>query len=385
MALAACGDDALVEKMRETVHLREDGSFAFDKSFFSYDRYGMIRPFTRKFLDAFGPPRRREDEITDHHRALARALQTVAQEIVVHVVRGLSRSYPSRNLCLTGGVALNCVANARILEETDFQRLWIPPVASDTGVPLGSALWHYHQTLGHERQFRMTHAYWGTEYTNGRIERAFDQAGLRCERLDEGPLISRVAGDLSRDKIVGWFQGRFEVGPRALGNRSILASPLKRDIRDVINQRVKFREPFRPFAPVVLEDRASEFFEISEPDPYMTRAPKVKPEKVRKIPAAVHVDGSARLQTIDRASNPRYYGLIEEFGRLTGAPVLLNTSFNKQEPIVTTPEEAISCYLRTDMDVLAIGDLYSTDRNDHAVARATRTFKLDKANLLDGD
>jgi carbamoyltransferase len=261
----------------------------------------------------------------------------------------------------------------------------VPPCASDTGAPLGSALWHHHQTLGHARTYELTHAFLGLAYSDEEIGRALDAAGLRYQRLDEPELLARVARDLADSKIVGWFQGRFEIGPRALGNRSILASPLRLEIKDIINRRVKFREPFRPFAPAALEERAAEYFEIAAPDPFMTLAPRVRPEKTHEIPAVVHVDGTARLQTVDRRTNPRFHALIEAFAALTGVPVLLNTSFNKQEPIVARPEEAISCFLRADMDVLVLGDCYSTDRNPDAVARARAAFRVLEANLLGGE
>ncbi len=205
------------------------------------------------------------------------------------------------------------------------------------------------------------------------------------EHLDYEELIRRVAANLADNKIVGWYQGRFEIGPRALGNRSILASPLSTDIKDIINRRIKHREPFRPFAPAVLQEHASEYFEVRQADPFMTLAPRVKPDKVGVIPAAVHVDGTARIQTVAREANPRYYDVIQAFGKLTGVPVLLNTSFNKQEPIVARPEEAISCYLRTDMDVVVLGNFYSTDRNPKAVERAKAAHKMVEANLQGGE
>ena len=191
--------------------------------------------------------------------------------------------------------------------------------------------------------------------------------------------------DLAEDKIVGWFQGRYEMGPRALGNRSILASPLKAEIRDTINRRIKYREPFRPFSPAVLEERADEFFEMMQPDPFMTLAPRAKPEKAGLIPAAIHIDGTARVQTVSRSTNPRYHGVIEAFGKLTGVPVIINTSFNKQEPIVARPEEAVSCFLRTDMDVLVIGDFYTTDRPAAAMEKARADFRVIEANLYGGE
>jgi carbamoyltransferase len=263
--------------------------------------------------------------------------------------------------------------------------VWIPPCASDTGVPLGSALWHYHQTLRLPRHYELTHAYHGTEYSAAAIADALDRAELRYERLTETELIERVADDLAADKIVGWFQGRFEIGPRALGNRSILASPLKAAIRETMNARVKFREPFRPFAPAVLVEHATKYFELSQPDPYMTVAVRVRPERAREIPAAVHVDGTARIQTVDRAANPRYYAVIEAFRQRTGVPVILNTSFNKQEPIVARPDEAISCFLRTEIDVLVLGDFYCVDRKAAAVRSALDSFKVIEANKRGGE
>jgi carbamoyltransferase len=274
---------------------------------------------------------------------------------------------------MAGGVALNCVANAKILEHTDVERLWVPPCASDTGAPFGSALWHYHQTLGKPRTFELEHALYGTAYSDKEVTSALQEAGLSYRRMSESALLGQVAQDLADGKIVGWMQGRFEMGPRALGNRSILADPRRADMRDVLNDKVKKRESFRPFAPAVLLERAGEFFEIDQPDPFMTLAPRVRPDKRSSIPAAVHVDGTGRIQTVTRSSNPRYYGLIEAFGRLTGIPVLLNTSFNRHEPIVASPQDAIRCFLATKMDVLVLGDFYTTDRNGKGAGEEVAT------------
>jgi carbamoyltransferase len=376
MALAACGDDTYVEKMRDTVRLQDDGQFSLNMEYFSFNKYGVLRPFTRKFLETFGSPRLHGEALTDRHRDLARALQMVTEDVVIHVARDLARRTGSRLLCLSGGVALNCVANARILRDTDFERVWVPPCASDTGGPLGSALWLHHQTLGRPRRFEMTHPFFGREFSGDEIKSALDRAGIAFETMGENELARRAARDLADGKIVGWFQGREEIGPRALGGRSILASPLKAEIRDIINRRIKQREPFRPFAPAVLAEYASEYFEISQADPFMTTAPRVRPEKAGRIPAAVHVDGTARIQTVDRRSNPRFYDVIEEFRKLTGVPVLLNTSFNKQEPIVSSPEDAISCFQRTGMDALAIGPFFAAAPGPEPWDRAP-----DRANL----
>ena len=228
----------------------------------------------------------------------------------------------------------------------------------DSGAPLGATLWHWHQTLQNDRSFVIEHAYYGLEYSASEIETALTAAGLEFERLGAGDLSQRVARDIAAGKIIGWFQGRFEAGPRALGNRSMLADPRRREMRDVLNARIKHREEFRPFAPVVLAEEAHRFFELSGLDPFMTTAPRVRPEMADKIAAAVHVDGTARVQTIERRANPPYWDLIKAFGDLTGVPVLINTSFNEREPIVASPAEAIACFLRTEMDVLVLGDFY---------------------------
>lgn len=374
MALAACGDESYVERFRDVIGLREGGGYAVNMDYFLYHRYGELKPLSAKFYEVFGSPRAPGGKLDARYMAIAKALQTVTEEVVIHVVRGMLKARPSRNLVMTGGVALNCVANARVLEETDVERLWVPPCASDTGAPLGSALWHWHQTLCKPRGFELTHAFLGLSYSDEDIAQALAEAGLRSERLRSGDLVRRAAGDLAGGKIVGWFQGRFEMGPRALGNRSILADPRQVDMRDVLNAKIKHREAFRPFAPAVLEERAGEFFEITQPDPFMTLAPHVRKDKRCLIPAAVHVDGTGRIQTVSREQNALYYDLISAFGDLTGVPVLLNTSFNRHEPIVARPSEAISCYLRTGMDVLVIGNHYVTDRNSAARSRAEQNF-----------
>jgi carbamoyltransferase len=362
MALAAYGESTYVERFRDLVHLADDGGYTVNMDYFSYHVFGQFRPFKRKFIDTFGQPRAPGEPINGRHQDLAFALQTVTEEVVLHVVRALLKKASSRNLCMSGGVALNCVANAKVLEQTDVQRLWVPPCASDTGAPLGSALWHYHQTLGHPRTFELTHPFYGRTYSDEDIETALAAAGLAYRRLGEAHMIQRAAQDLADGKIVGWFQGRFEMGPRALGNRSILADPRRAEMRDILNDRVKKRESFRPFAPAVLLERAGEYFEVEQPDPFMTLAPRVRPDKRAMIPAAVHVDGTGRIQTVERSANPRYHTLIAEFGRLTGVPVLLNTSFNRKEPIVASPKDAIACYLASGMDVLVLGDFYTSDR-----------------------
>jgi len=360
MALAATGDKTYAKKFRDLIRFEPDGEFSISRDFISYDTHGLSKPFKSQFVEAFGPPREKDDPITDRHCDLAFALQSTVEETILHVVRALSKRHKSRNLCLTGGVALNCVANALILRDTDYRSVWVPPCASDSGAPLGSALWHYHQTLGKQRTFQLRHAFHGIGYSGPEIAEALRCAGLAYEQLTEQELVHRVSRDLAAGKIVGWFQGRSEVGPRALGNRSILADPRDASMKDRLNSRVKHRAWFRPFAPAILEERMTEFFEIEQVEPFMTMAPRVRPDKAKLIPAAVHFDGTARVQTVSRSSNPRLYAVIENFAELTDVPVILNTSFNLDEPIVQRPDEAVACYLHTEMDVLVAGNFYSS-------------------------
>lgn len=374
MALAALGKPTYKDKFKDIIRLLPGGRIEVNKSFIKYNTHGFIAPWQAKFYETFGPARKSGEKLTEHHFDLAWALQHWTEEALLHIVRELYRQNKCKNLVISGGVALNCVANARILRDTDYQRVWVPPVASDTGVCFGSTLYHWHQTLGNKRDFELTHAFYGKEFTDAEIVRALDAAGLKYERMDEGALLKRVAQDLSELKIVGWYQGRAEIGPRALGNRSILSAATTNQMKDLINARIKHREYFRPFAPVVLEERLSEFFEYEHPDPFMTVAPMIRKDKLHLIPAAAHVDGTGRIQTISRKQNPRYYGVIEEYAKITGIPVILNTSFNRQEPVVNAPEHAISCYLRTDMDRLVLGNYYVLDRNKGAVDRAFATF-----------
>ena len=374
MGLAAYGESTYYNAFKDVIHLLPNGRYQIDMSYFDYDSYGLAKPFQQKFLDRFGPPRQPDEELTEHHHDLAYALQARVEDAILHMTRHLSAAFPSRNLVMVGGVALNCVANARVVGETDFENVWVPPNASDTGATFGSALWHYHHTLANKRTFELRSASYGKQYCDAEIEAALRRHGLQYERFEEDELLPKVAADIADGKIIAWFQGRFEIGPRALGNRSILADPRRVEMKDILNRRVKHREPFRPFAPAVLQERVNDWFQFDAPDPFMTMAPKVQPGKASLIPSAVHADGTGRIQTVDEFANPRYYGVIREFEKRTGVPIVLNTSFNRQEPIVASPEQAISCFLRTDMDVLVLGNYYSRDHNSDAVKLATTAF-----------
>jgi carbamoyltransferase len=306
-----------------------------------------------------GPARSTRDEpIETRHENIAASLQRRLEEVVLGMLRGLHDRTKIDALCVAGGVALNCVVNGKIFDETPFREVYIQPAAHDGGTSIGAACFVHHQKLGHPRDFVMHHAYWGPEFDATRMTSALEAAGISYRRLPEGELLDRAADSLAAGKVVGWFQGRMEFGPRALGNRSILVDPRRAEMKDLLNARIKHREPFRPFAPSVLEAAASRYFARSEPSPFMLFTYPVRAEKRAEIPAPTHVDGTGRLQTVNRSQNPRYFELIEAFEAKTGVPVVLNTSFNENEPICCTPEEAIETFRRTRMDVLVLGDLW---------------------------
>jgi carbamoyltransferase len=291
----------------------------------------------------------------DRFRAVAASVQAVFEEAYFGVLEAASRwSGRNRRVSIAGGCGLNSLANGKIRPRGLFDDVFVQPAANDAGTALGAALYVWHHVLGRPRVFHQTHSYFGPSYTQAEIETLLNAEGASYQRLPDETLIPRVAQAIRDGKIVGWFQGRMEWGPRALGNRSILVDPRRAEMQDILNARIKRRESFRPFAPAILLDRVGEYFEQSYPDPFMVKVYKVRPEKRKEIPAVTHVDGTGRLQTVTRSENRRYHDLIEEFGRITGVPVLLNTSFNENEPIVCTPKEALDCFQRTQMDVLVL-------------------------------
>jgi carbamoyltransferase len=370
MALSAYGRSTFVEQFRDVLKVTADGRYLVNMDYFDFDAYGLLKPFKPKFFDTFGPARREGEPLEQRHRDVARALQTVVEETILHMVDTLARQHNIRNLIISGGVALNCVANSRVMAAERFSNVWVPPIASDSGAPFGAALWCSHQVRQQPRTFVLETAFFGIEYSPSEIVKAFQAAGVPYALLDEKELLSRVAGDLASGKIVCWFQGRFEIGPRALGNRSILADPRREGMKSLLNSRIKHRESFRPFAPAVQAEHVDRFFEFIGTDPFMTMAPKVKADAANLIPAVIHVDGTARIQTVERRANARFYDLINTFGGMTGVPVLLNTSFNENEPIVARPGEALDCFLRTDLDAVAIGDYYCSKAMLHDAARS---------------
>jgi carbamoyltransferase len=357
MALASYGGPSrYYDLFREIITLRPDGGFSVDSRYFAYQT-GRRDPWVSdRFVEEFGPLRKRGEPVAERHQAIAWALQRRLEDVALHAARTLHATTKARHLCLAGGVALNSVMNQRLRAEGPFEDVFVPPAPNDAGTPIGAAYYVRHQVLGEPRSYVFRSPYLGPEHSDEACAAALREAGLESELLDEESLAARVAALLAEGRIVGWYQGRMEIGPRALGNRSILADPRRADMQDIVNERIKHREPFRPFAPAVLEEAAGEFFLDARPLPYMIFVLPVRAEKRDVIPAVVHVDGTARVQTVSRELNPRFHRLIAAFGARTGVPVLLNTSFNDNgEPIVESPAAAVRSFRSTNLDHLVLG------------------------------
>ncbi len=315
----------------------------------------LARHFSARMEELFGAPREPHAEICQREMNLAFAMQQRFEEVFFHLLNELYRRVPLEDLAMAGGCALNSVANGKLFTATPFRRTWIQPAAGDEGLAIGAALHTYHSVLNQPRRSELKNSYLGPEFSESRMESDLKQAGLRYQKLDREALLDKVADQAAAGNVVGWFQGRMEWGPRALGNRSIVAHPGLPNMKDVLNARIKHREWFRPFAPSILAEHQHEYFEHDHPSPFMLHVYKIRPEKRKELCAVNHVDDTGRLQTVTREENPIYYDLIKTFQKKTGIPVLLNTSFNENEPIVCAPSEAIDCFKRTKMDVLAIG------------------------------
>jgi len=361
MGLASYGPPEHLEAFREIIRPTPDGLYRFDLSWFTAHyrpgpRHGYFAP---KFIERFGPARAKDEPITDRHKAVAASAQALLEEIALHIVRHLHERTGLDTLCLAGGVALNCSMNGRLLREGPFERIWVQPAAGDDGIAIGAAMQLHHRLTGAPRAFTMEHAHYGPEFSNEAIEAALQLAKVPYRRA--GSIEAAAAHLLADGNITGWFQGRMEFGPRALGSRSILADPTRPGMKDLINKFVKHREEFRPFAPTVLAERSTEYFEGCADSPFMLFVHPVRPEKRANLPAITHVDGTARVQTLAREANPRLYDTIAAFEQARGVPVLLNTSFNVMgEPIVHTPADALRCFYSTGMDALVIGDFIVT-------------------------
>jgi carbamoyltransferase len=380
MGLAPYGQPTLVDQMKEIVRLKDDGTFALNLRYFrhasgegaNYSVKEGIPSGGRLWSDALsellGPPRDPAAPLEDHHHNIARSAQATYENAFFNLLGALHERYQTDAVVLAGGCAYNSVANGKILERSPFKHVYVQSAGGDAGGSIGAAFATWHKVEGDKakRHFVMDHAYWGPSATPDQIAAAiaerrddFDAAGCKIVRIaDEATLCRRTAAAIAEGKVIGWFQGRLEWGPRALGNRSILGDPRRADMKDILNLKIKRRESFRPFAPSILREAVKDWFETDGDVPFMMQVFKIKADKRKEIPAVTHVDGSGRLQTVTWAGNPRYARLIQTFGEITGVPIVLNTSFNENEPVVCKPEEAIDCFLRTKMDVLVLGDTF---------------------------
>jgi carbamoyltransferase len=384
MGMAPYGEPRYVDKVWKLVHQNADGSFSLDMDYFSF-HHSTERTYSKKFEQLFGAPRPTKlhfftegtgfpkyfgeppaniheiSKINQHYADIAASIQQVTEELILGMARNLHKETGLKNLCIAGGVGLNSVANTRIMRETAFEQVFVQPAAGDGGGALGAALWAYNTLLGKPRNFRMDHAYWGRSYGASEITTFLQSNKIPYQLIEnENQMLDQVVERLMGGKVIGWYQGRFEWGPRALGHRSIIADPRNPDMKDIVNSKIKFREPYRPFAPSVLAECAEKYFELPRatshyPARYMLYVVPVKPEAQSTLPAITHVDGTGRLQTVFKDQSPRYYKLIERFGQATGVPVILNTSFNlRGEPIVTTPANAFNTFIKSEMDTLVL-------------------------------
>ncbi|KPM30364.1 Carbamoyltransferase [Croceitalea dokdonensis DOKDO 023] len=364
MGLAPYGQPTLVDKVRKLVTLEPNGRWTWANEYFGEVKVQYVNNqpvvdtfYTKKFEELFGPARKKEDELTQFHKDLAKSVQVVTEEIIFHMAAHLQEKTGSKNLCIAGGVAQNSVANGKIIANTNFDQLYIPSAGHDAGISMGSALFHYHHNLNHPRKQAIQSASTGSRFTNEEIEAFLKENKVPYKRLEEEELYDYLTDKLIEPAVIGWFQGRAEFGPRALGNRSIIADPRNDKAKELLNLKIKRRESFRPFAPSILKEYVPEYFEYTQDVPFMEKVFPIKAEKHKEIPAVTHVDGTGRLQSVDKQVSPRYYRLIDTFRKKTGVPILLNTSFNENEPIVNSPAEAYACFARTQMDVLVMENM----------------------------
>ncbi|KAA0253220.1 carbamoyltransferase [Acidobacteria bacterium ACD] len=375
MGLAPYGEPEMLEEMRKIVRLAPHGRYELDLDCFLHTSEGIsmvwddgeprIAPvYSEELTRRLGPPRGSDEPIADRHKALAASMQAMYEEAFFHVLAEAGKRAGTRNLALAGGCAMNSVANGKVFERSGFREMYVQSAAGDAGGAIGAAYYVWNQVLGMRRGFVMEHAYLGPEFTPLEVAACLaaragelEQAGCVVERIgDEAELCRRTAERVADGAVVGWFQGRMEWGPRALGNRSIVCDPRRADMKEILNRKIKRRESFRPFAPSIVREAVADWFETDYEVPFMLQVYQIRPERRAAIPAVTHVNGSGRLQTVTEEQNPRYYRLIRAFDGLTGVPVVLNTSFNENEPVVCRPEEALDCFLRTKMDVLVLGE-----------------------------
>lgn len=377
MGLAPYGQPNYMEQMRQIVRTGADGIFNLNLSFFRHAREKIEyewdggsptvgKLYTSALEQLLGPSRDPKEPLTDRHRDIARSVQAMYEEAVFSLLNALHRQHPLPNLAIAGGCAMNSVANGKVYRQTPFRRLYVQSAAGDAGGAIGAAFVAHQRAngRGEEPRFQMTHAYWGPQFSDEQIKALIDRearqieaGGCRIRRFeDENSLCEFAATAVAGGSVMGWFQGRMEWGPRALGNRSIVCDPRRADMKEILNAKIKRRESFRPFAPSILREEVPAWFEVDDDVPFMMQVYPIREEQRSKVPAVTHVDGTGRLQTVTRDSNPRYYRLIDAFRDITGVPIVLNTSFNENEPVVCKPDEALDCFLRTKMDVLVMGN-----------------------------
>lgn len=368
MGMAPYGEPKYVDKVEKVIHLTNDGLFQLDLKYFrkgtegviSYgeDHIPVVQPmFSEEIVNLFGPARKKEEALNQYHKDLAASVQRITEKAIFHIMESLQKKTGLENVCLAGGVAQNSVANGKIKTNTSFKNIYIPSAGHDAGISMGAALFVQNELLKKERIPSIRSAFTGSHFSNQEIKEFLSSRNIVFEELKDEALFEKITDCLIGGGVVGWFTGRAEFGPRALGGRSIIADPRRSDAKEILNLKIKRRESFRPFAPSILKEYVSDYFELTDDVPFMEKVFPIKESKRKEIPAVTHVDGSGRLQTVDKNISPRYYGLIEAFRKKTGIPILLNTSFNENEPIVNTPEEALNCFLRTNMDMLVLENI----------------------------
>lgn len=364
MGLAPYGEAKYTGKIEKVLRFLPNGLYTWDQQYFVHPtkagfKYENNMPyvgnlFSEKFIKEFGTPRKKEDELTQYHKDMAASVQRVTEELIFHILKKLKERTGMNNVCIAGGVAQNSVANGKVAEASGFENVYIPSAGHDAGIAMGAALYLYNHVLDNPRMKPVRSAYTGSRFTNNEIEQFLQTRNISYRKLPDDELFDIVTDKLIEPGVVGWFNGRAEFGPRALGARSIIADPRNPKAKDLLNLKIKRRESFRPFAPSILREYTGEYFTKTDEVPFMEKVFPIKKEKQAEIPAVTHVDGTGRLQTVDKTVSPRYYGLIDAFRKKTGVPILLNTSFNENEPIVNTPAEALDCFLRTQMDMLVL-------------------------------
>ncbi len=368
MGLASYGEAKYLKELEQILTFTDDGFFKLNKKYFKHFKEGVTMSweggspiieslFTSEWEKLFKKAREQNDELEKFHIDLATSVQKFTEKVIFHMLNHLQKKTGCENICITGGVAQNSVANGKILESTNFKNIYIPSAGHDAGTSIGSALYLYNQILGKERLEEITSAYFGKKSSQEEIVKFLDKESVKYKIYSDEDLYEKVSDKLVDGGVVGWFQGRAEFGPRALGHRSIIVDPRRKDAKDLLNDKIKRRESFRPFAPSILKEAVSDYFVQKDTVPFMEKVFDIKKEKYDEIPAVTHVDGTGRLQSVDNEISPRYHKLISKFAEKSGVPILLNTSFNENEPIVNTPEEALSCFLRTKMDMLVMENI----------------------------